>query len=297
MKGIFENQSADGKLPVVLLLTLALFGMFAATLLSIVFITGLNVAEAGQSFYEIHAMNLMSSLLVFIAPAYGVAWLCSSRPARFLSIHELSTLRLYIITTIMVLVLTPFIDLTSFINSKMQLPEFMSSVEEWMRNAEDAAAAITEQMLSTKGIVPFVINVLVIGVVAAAGEELFFRGALLTALRRMIRNPHVAIWVVAVIFSAIHFQFYGFLPRMLLGSFLGYLLYWSGSIWLPVYAHFLNNAMAVICVYAGITDASPSEMTVLNSADILLNSLIAAAGLVVFFYCVRLIKKKDPLDI
>jgi len=100
-------------------------------------------------------------------------------------------------------------------------------------------------------------NLLLMALLPALSEETLFRGTLqqmmykgTSSISTSNNSPntkqHVAVWVSAILFSAIHFQFYGFVPRMLLGVLFGYLLLWSGSLWLPILAHFTNNAMAVI---------------------------------------------------
>lgn len=91
----------------------------------------------------------------------------------------------------------------------------------------------------------FFFNILVIALLPAIAEELLFRGAVQRSFNRMFNNPHVAIWLAAFIFSAIHVQFFGFFPRMLLGAAFGYIYLWTGSIWYAMFAHFLNNAAAV----------------------------------------------------
>ena len=89
-------------------------------------------------------------------------------------------------------------------------------------------------------------------------------------------NIHLSIWASAIIFSAIHFQFYGFIPRLLLGALFGYLYYWSGNLLIPMFAHFVNNAFGVIMIYLHrheITDlnvedntAAPLQYVILNAA-------------------------------
>ncbi len=90
---------------------------------------------------------------------------------------------------------------------------------------------------------------MVIAVVAGLAEELIFRGCLQQIMQQIVKNKHIAVWVTAFIFSAIHFQFYGFLPRMLLGALLGYLFLWSGNIWVPIIVHTANNVIGVITAY------------------------------------------------
>ncbi|TAF81977.1 MAG: CPBP family intramembrane metalloprotease, partial [Sphingobacteriales bacterium] len=90
---------------------------------------------------------------------------------------------------------------------------------------------------------------LMIAILPAIGEELFFRGTIQNIFTALFKNPHVAVWLTAILFSAIHLQFYGFLPRMFLGALFGYLFIWGKSIWLPILGHFLNNGFAVIMAF------------------------------------------------
>jgi hypothetical protein len=99
--------------------------------------------------------------------------------------------------------------------------------------------------MDTRSVWGLVVNLLMIGVLAAVGEELIFRGLLQKLLTEMIRNAHVAILITAILFSAFHFQFFSFIPRFILGIILGYLMLMGRSIWFPVVAHFINNAMGI----------------------------------------------------
>ena len=109
----------------------------------------------------------------------------------------------------------------------------------------------------------FAFNLIMIGLLPAIGEELVFRGVVQKIFHQWSRNIHIAIWTTAFVFSAMHMQFYGFLPRMVLGGMLGYMLAWSGSLWLPIFAHFVNNAGAVVFMYLfqkGVTDIDPDKV-------------------------------------
>lgn len=143
----------------------------------------------------------------------------------------------------------PLMGLSNEWNQKMVFPEFLKGIERWMREMEDAAAKVTEAILKMKNVGDLLVNLLVIAVAPAICEEFIFRGAVQRTIFRIKSNPHVAIWISAIIFSTIHFQFYGFLPRLLLGAAFGYVYYFTGSIWYAVFAHFLNNAYAVGVAY------------------------------------------------
>jgi len=92
-------------------------------------------------------------------------------------------------------------------------------------------------------------NIFMIAIVAAIGEELIFRGVIQKIFARWTGNIHLAIIITGFLFSLIHLQFYGFFPRWLLGVMFGYLMVWSGTLWLPIFAHFVNNAVAVLVSY------------------------------------------------
>ncbi len=140
---------------------------------------------------------------------------------------------------------SPLIDLLSTWNQGLHLPESMKAVEQWMINSEKAAEITTNQLLNTSNWGGFIMNILIIAIMAGIGEELLFRGILQKILINWTRNTHLGILCAAIIFSAIHFQFFGFFPRMILGMVLGYLYVWSKSIWVPIIAHALNNALTV----------------------------------------------------
>lgn len=134
-------------------------------------------------------------------------------------------------------------------NSKIVFPEFMKEFATWARQHEDLAAKVTEFLTSFESTGDLLFGIFVIAVLPAFGEELVFRGMLQPELYRATKNHHAAIWISAIIFSAFHMQFFGFVPRVLLGALFGYLYLWSANFWMPVIAHFVNNAFSVIMMY------------------------------------------------
>lgn len=134
-------------------------------------------------------------------------------------------------------------------NMGIQLPEFLSGAEQWMRAKEDELMEMTRYLTDFRGTGEFIAGILVIGILAGLGEEVFFRGVLQPKIQIYTGNAHVAIWLTAFIFSAIHMQFYGFFPRLVLGAVFGYLYLFSGSLVYPVIAHILNNTFTVVLIY------------------------------------------------
>ncbi|HCC51847.1 MAG TPA: CPBP family intramembrane metalloprotease domain-containing protein [Porphyromonadaceae bacterium] len=300
MKGLFANRSAWFQLGI--LTYLFLFGLTFASVISIgisaIFniIPDKTITESGTTpFYETHITQFISALCMFLLPALFTACLCSKKPGEFLQIRKVSDVRLFVLTGLMILLISPTIDITSYLNSKIHLPEFMSPLEKWMQETEDTLTGITEDLLSKRGVIPFITNITVIAVMAGFSEEFLFRGAFLTIVRKKISNPHIAIWTVAIIFSAIHFQFNGFIPRTILGAVLGYFLYWSKNIWIPVFAHFFHNAVAVTGSYIGIFKDSPGEIAPevpdIKTEEIITTTIVAIFGLFLFALCANIMRK------
>lgn len=155
-----------------------------------------------------------------------------------------------IILTVLVVIIF-MIPNTFFIdwNANLSLPDFMKGFETWARQKEDLAAETTALLTTFDSLNQFIFAFVVVAIMAGIGEELVFRGMLQPELQRATGNIHAAIWISAILFSAIHLQFFGFVPRMLLGVLFGYLYYWSGNILIPMLAHFVNNGFSLLMVY------------------------------------------------
>jgi membrane protease YdiL (CAAX protease family) len=155
-----------------------------------------------------------------------------------------------IVITIVVVIV--FMGVNSMViqwNAEMNLPEFLKWFEEWARGKEDAAAELTKFITEFDSTFQVVLAMFVIAVLPAIGEEIVFRGLIQNQFLRATNNIHLSIWISAILFSAIHMQFFGFVPRMLLGVLFGYLYYWSGSLSMAILAHFVNNGFSVIGMY------------------------------------------------
>ena len=206
--------------------------------------------EAMDSPDALRYINSLGQIGIFGLTAYLFAYFVSNeKPIPYLFANKGITLRQCCLLIILFFVSTPAISTIVEWNANLQLPEFMSAIENWMRKQEDSTAQITEKILSGTRIQILLLNLLTVGLVPAVCEEFLFRGALFHCLRNSIKNIHLVIFLTAFLFSFIHVQFYGFVPRLLLGLYFGYLILWTGSIWSSVIAHFLNNSVAVVVAY------------------------------------------------
>ena len=288
IKGIYATRPA-----IIQLLILLLF-LLAGAVLSSIISTGLLLATHGLQADITQDANLMR-LIQFISAIctflLAMAWICSDNPRHYLSVKKITDGRIWILTLVCMFLFSPVINLLGLLNNQMELPAFMAPIEEWMRAQETLAEQLTTILLSSDSVWVILANLIVIAVTAGITEEFLFRGALQRVIGKWTSNPHTIIWVAAILFSAFHLQFYGFLPRMILGAYFGYLLYWSKSIWIPVFAHFVNNAFAVI----GMSDSRLKDNEFITGdipAEHLLDfCLIAALSFLLFMLVNRRLKR------
>ena len=226
-------------------------------------------------------LQLLQSVATFLLPALAGAYLWSNTPMQWLHLNKKPSWQEASAAVVIMLLAIPGINLLSAWNQQMVLPEWMSGIEQWMRMQEDAAAQLTEQFLQVDTVGGLLVNIGLMALLPAVGEELTFRGVV---QGMFTRNKHVAIWATAAIFSFVHMQFYGFLPRMLLGAMFGYMLWWTGSLWVPMLMHFVNNCAAVVVAYLAynhLEEGSAEMLDTIGTEDTIL--------LGVFSICIVLI--------
>jgi membrane protease YdiL (CAAX protease family) len=191
-------------------------------------------------------MQFFSSIGLFLIPSLVFLYITK---LRFFNFRKLPKMSVAIVGVILMWSFLPIINFSAEWNSSIQLPAYFDSIMQWIHEKEDAANVVATGFLKMDNIYDLLLSLFIIAFIPALGEELLFRGTIQPILKKLFNNPHWAIWGTAFIFSFIHFQFLGFLPRFLIGAVLGYLFYWSGSIWLAILVHFVNNATAVIVYY------------------------------------------------
>lgn len=221
-----------------LLLCMMLLGVIATSLLMIL------VPDS-----NLFAMLTVQDLLAFILPAVVTMAILYYRPLSVMGLGTAPSWGAIAIVVLFYLISLPTMNWLVELNKAMSLPAWMSNIEQAMRSAEDSAAEITREILDINSVWQLILCVLVVGVLAGLSEEMLFRGALMRTMQDSRLGKHAVVWISAIVFSAFHLQFYGFVPRMLLGVWLGYLLIWTGSLWVPIIAHALNNSTVVLMSY------------------------------------------------
>ncbi len=216
---------------------------------SIADIPNINDLSDPQSLSALKYFQVAQSIGLFIIPPFVLGWLFHGKITEYLLINKKVTSTSVFLVAVLVIVVLPLINFIGEWNLQMHLPEWLSGMEQWMKNAEENAAELTEAFLKVETTGGLVFNLFMVALLPAIGEEFLFRGVIQRIFTNWTKSYHWGIWISAILFSALHIQFYGFVPRMLLGVMFGYLLIWSGTIWLPVAAHFFNNAFAVIALF------------------------------------------------
>lgn len=204
---------------------------------------------SANSLNSLKIMQMGSSVFGFLIPAIFFGKVIVRQPGLYLKTNWRFPLMLLLMVFFIMLISSPLMEMLISLNQKMSFPPAFKAVENWMRKMEDTAGQQTEILLQMKTVGSFIVNLLMIAILPALAEEFIFRGCFQQIFTGWTKSMHWGIWIAAALFSAIHFEFFGFLPRMLLGAFFGYFAAWSGSIWPAVLGHFLNNGVAVVMSY------------------------------------------------
>ncbi|HEY0029308.1 MAG TPA: CPBP family intramembrane glutamic endopeptidase [Bacteroidia bacterium] len=216
----------------------------------------------------LYASQVFGVVILFILPAVLFASLWTRARIHYLGITTKPAFSTLLLSGLGILLALPAINWLAHVNEQMHLPSALAGIDEWMRSNEARLSEMTEFLTKGTSVNSLLVNLFVVAFMAALGEELFFRGMLQKVLIECFKNKHVAIWIGAALFSAFHMQFFGFLPRMIMGAYLGYLFLWSGSLWPGMLAHFINNGMAVFLIWLsnrGLISADVDKTGMQNS--------------------------------
>ncbi|AEI49395.1 CPBP family intramembrane glutamic endopeptidase [Runella slithyformis] len=249
-----------------LLLGLIMLGMSVGNIVAMLIIISVGAFIEGPNFEDISRMvqepgrfpyawwylmilHSVSHLFTFLIP--GVVywrWSEKHRVEEFVR----RPLPSFVVLILVLLTVVTFLPLNSWIiewNSHLHLPEGLHRMEDWMRRKEDELLKMTLFLTDFNSWPKFGVALLVIAILPAIGEEVLFRGIIQRKIFHKTRDVHSSVWLTAMLFSAIHLQFYGFVPRMLLGAMFGYMYFWARNLWAPIFAHFINNGLTVLAIF------------------------------------------------
>jgi len=255
LQPIVQNDTQQSVfMRLVTILFMALMGTFVASLLvqGLSQLTGLNYAEtiahlkenapSSQKNFIKAALNI-SHLCTFILPSLIFLWWTYGRNwKKAANLSNAPNLVTGLLGSVLLLAAFPFVQFIFSLNKKLPLPD-------WAVEQEALINTTIQHLLYVQSTPDLLLNLLTIAILPAIGEELLFRGIIQSNIEKGTKNFHLAIWLTALIFSFIHFQFQGFIPRVLLGALLGYLFVWSRNLWIPIIAHLIYNASQILLQY------------------------------------------------
>lgn len=253
---------------IIMFISVSMIGLFIAAVLSTI------IMMRGQTATTLRIATLINDIIMFVMPPVICAVVYSYRPAEYLRVESAPGLTPLILAVGTMICSIPMMNMIIEWNEGLSLPSSLAAMESWMREAEQQAGDTVNTLMGGSSAGSLILSILIVGVLAGFSEELFFRGGIQRLLVSGRVNPHVAIWVTAFLFSAIHLQFFGFFPRLLLGAFFGYLLYWTKNLWVPIVCHILNNSIVATVTWmtarGSVTSGGLNEIGTAVSAHQLL---------------------------
>ena len=252
------------------------------------------VCGGSQTTESLKWLQFMQTVGTFLLPAIIGAWIWSDnhRPFEWLKMNTRAGWQNCLLAIAIMVCALPAINLLADLNGRVELPKSLDFIEQKLRLMEENAAALTERFLQTDNFGGLLVNMGLMALLPALAEEISFRGTLQQVIcdRQPVLSPqtHWAIWITAMVFSAIHMQFYGFIPRMLMGAMFGYIFVWTGCLWVPILMHFTNNGLAVIAYYlVGESEESKNIADTFGAGDTwwigVISLLITSLGLLIFY--------------
>jgi membrane protease YdiL (CAAX protease family) len=258
---------------------------FILSAISSVAITIISKSTNLSELNVLRIAQISSQLFTFVFPPLLYACMVKEKPIKSLGFNRIPLWSL--VGILMMFAILPLNNVFAQWNANLNLPESMASLEKIMMELQENANVLIEKMLNVNNIGGLIINLIMIAALAAIGEELLFRSILQPSLIRVCKNAHIGIFITSAIFSFIHFEFYGFIPRLVLGMLLGYMFFYSRSIWVPMIMHFVNNGTAVVLYYLnnkGITNIDVETFGQTELLPLILSIIIMIA---LFWFVIR----------
>lgn len=293
LKGIYKEKTEGQKLFffVLIIFISSIVGFLSSSIIT----TDTDILRSDltnpDNIFLIKLMQLIISVFIFIVPPLLLSYFEGGNLLNNLNLRKIIK-RQNVLLIILIMLFSQILVAVSMqwnleiINS---LKSFIPSLVESMKLMEENAKTITDAFLKMGNTSDLLFNLFLIAFIPAIGEEMVFRGVLQKKLHSILQSPHLAIFVSSFIFSAIHMQFFGFLPRLILGIILGYLFYYSKNLWMPIIAHFINNALAVLIMYSAFANKLNTDISEIEKTDI--NFLQASFSIVVVILFIYLFKK------
>ena len=245
----------------------------------------------------IRVVQLVSTFFIFFVPAIITASILNRKPFRFLGYNDWFDAKTAGITLLVMLVSLPLVGALTELNKMIPVP---ASMETLFRQMEDAYEKQVKIMSKMDGFGDYFLSIIVMALGPAIFEETFFRGGLQNILHKWTGRKWMPLIITSVVFSAIHFSYYGFIPRMALGIILGLLYLRSGSLWMSILAHFINNAFVVTVIFYLTSQGRPIEDAMEDTDPLWVGAVALVAIVCLFMYYKKFSedvkKRKMPVE-
>lgn len=245
--------------------------------------TGISIFEVGdiakwdnanpKMLTYIRGMLLIQFLGLFVIPSLLFAYFSDPQPLQYLGLTKPAKPIYWILGIASLIIAIPLVEYTGLVNRQVNF----GALQKWMQSMEDEALQQIKFLLGKRTVSELITNIIFISLFAGIGEELFFRGVLQRLFIKAFKNPWAGILITAFLFSAMHIQFFGFVPRFLLGILLGAVYWYSGSLLTAIAAHFFYDAFFIILAYFQPQIIDDAEGALFNSSIQLIMALISTA--------------------
>jgi membrane protease YdiL (CAAX protease family) len=239
--------------------------------------------QAARSINYFKYLQAFQHLSMFLLPALAIGYFMKGDTWSYLALKNKPRMTSALLSILFILFIIPLNTYLSWLNAELDLPAWLGGLEKWISEKELQSERLTSILLNAGSPGALLINIVVIALLPAIGEEFLYRGVLQEIFSRWLRSGTLAVLLTAFLFSASHLQFYGFLPRFVLGLGFGYIYLWTGSIWLPVLAHFINNLIPVILSYFMGWENVNNTMDEFAAGEVLIAAIPAVVALLVLF--------------
>lgn len=226
----------------------------------------------------------LTTIMIFLAPALLYGYMSDEKPLQYVGLKNATSIKFLLITFVLLVAAQPFAMMLGEINRQADFGETLRKMNELSEKA-------LERFLVMDSPADFFVNFLIVAVLPALAEELFFRGSLQNILERWTQRPVVAIILSSLFFSFFHLSFFKFLPILVLGLVLGTLFYMTRNLWYSIFFHLVNNTMALLASYY----AQRNEfMKQLAKDEVDFSWMIGLASLFITIALFLYIRKKHP---
>lgn len=245
--------------------------------------TGISVYEVSDvykwdtknpnMFTFVRGMLFLQFLGLYLIPCWLFAYFSDPQPLRYIGLKKPAKPVFWVLGVASLIIAIPLVEYTGLINRQMHF----GPLQEWMQTRENEAMQQIKFLLSKHNVGELITNIIFIALFAGIGEELLFRGVLQRLFIKAFKSPWPGILVTAFLFSAMHLQFFGFIPRFLMGVLLGAVYWYSGSLLVAMVAHFFYDAFIISLAYAQPQMVNDPEVTMFDGSMMILGALVSAA--------------------